>query len=396
MVKKEKIVILGGGYAGLLTAVTLQKKVHGKRAEITLVNKNDYHYLTTKVHESGAGTIQAESIVFPIKELIDSERVNFIKDEVIGIDIATKTVTLKNNELNYDYLVLTIGGVPQTYGLPGVNEHAFFLFDWEGTNRLRWHIEEQIEKYLEDHDEKRLCFVIGGAGFSGMEFIYELTEKLPELCDEYGIGLDLVKVICVEAHDELLKGYESSMVKDAKKAFEKIPAEFRTGTTIASCTETEVRFTDGSTIETNTFIWAGGVKGNPLLEGLGFKTFRDGRVIVNEYCEVPGYRDVYVLGDASVSFSPEGNPYPPTAQIALQQGQYCGRNLAAKIYGVAIKPFKYIHRGTVMSMGHKNATGVVYGKAIHGRFASFMKWVIEKRYFFMLGGPRLLLKEIKK
>ncbi|WP_059173783.1 NAD(P)/FAD-dependent oxidoreductase [Bacillus sp. FJAT-27445] len=396
MVKKEKIVILGGGYAGLLTAVTLQKKVHGKRAEITLVNKNDYHYLTTKVHESGAGTIPAQSIIFPIKELIDPERVNFIKDEVTGIDLATKTVLLKNIELQYDFLVITIGGVPQTFGLPGVKEHAFFLFDWEGTNRLRGHIEEQFKKYLEDHDEKRLRFVIGGAGFSGMEFIYELTEKLPELAHEFGIAEELVKVICVEANDDLLRGYDASMVKDAKKASEKIPAYFRTGTAITSCTESEVRFTDGSAIESNTFIWAGGVKGNPLLQNLGFKMYRDGRVLVNEYCEVPGYRDVYVLGDASASFSPEGTPYPPTAQIALQQGQYCGCSLAAKIYGVTLKPFKYIHRGTVMSMGHKNATGVVYGKAIHGRFASFMKWVIEKRYFLMLGGPRLLLKEIKK
>lgn len=396
MVNKEKIVILGGGYAGLLAAVTLQKKVHGKRADITLVNKNDYHYLTTKVHESGAGTIPPESIVYPIKELIDPGRVNFIVDEVSGIDLGRKSVSLKNGELSYDYLVITIGGVPQTFGLPGVKEHAFFLFDWEGTNRLRDHIEEQFEKYLEDRDERRLTFVVGGAGFSGMEFIYELTEKLPEMCDDYGIDEQLVKLVCVEANDDLLKGYEDSMVKDAKKAAAKIPADFRTGIAISSCTENEVLFADGTSIGTNTFIWAGGVKGNPLLEELGFKTYRDGRVIVNEYCEVPGYRDVYVLGDASVSFSPDGNPYPPTAQIALQQGQYCGYNLAAKIYGFSAKPFKYIHRGTVMSMGHKNATGVVYGKPIHGRFASFMKWVIEKRYFLMLGGPRLLLKEIRK
>jgi len=396
MVNKEKIVILGGGYAGLLAAVTLQKKVHRKRADITLVNKNDYHYLTTKVHESGAGTIPPESIVYPIKELIDPERVNFIVDEVTGIDLGRKIVSLKNGKLSYDYIIITIGGVPQTFGLPGIKEHAFFLFDWEGTNRLRNHIEEQFEKYLEDRDERRLTFVVGGAGFSGMEFIYELTEKLPEMCEDYGIDEKLVKLVCVEANDDLLKGYEESMVKDAKKAAAKIPADFRTGIAISSCTEKEVLFADGSTIGTNTFIWAGGVKGNPLLEGLGFKTYRDGRVIVNEYCEVPGHRDVYVLGDASVSFSPDGKPYPPTAQIALQQGQYCGYNLAAKIYGVTAKPFKYIHRGTVMSMGHKNATGIVYGKPIHGRFASFMKWVIEKRYFLMLGGPRLLLKEIRK
>jgi NADH:ubiquinone reductase (H+-translocating) len=396
MVNKDKIVILGGGYAGLLTAVTLQKKVHAKRADITLVNKNDYHYLTTKVHESGAGTIPAESIVYPIKELIDTKRVNFLKDEVIGIDLANKTVTLKTGQLFYDYLVITLGGVPKTFGLPGIKENAFFLFDWEGTNMLRNHIEQQFERYTVDHDEKRLTFVIGGAGFSGMEFIFEMEEKMPELCKEYGVDPDIVKVICVEANDDLLKGYESSMVNDVKKTSTKMSSEFRTGIAVSSCEKDKVIFTNGEIIQTNTFIWAGGVKGNPIVEGLGFETIPDGRVKVNEFCEVPGRRDVFVLGDASVSFSPEGMPYAPTAQIALQQGQYCGYNIACKIYGMPAKSFRYIHRGTVMSMGHKNATGIVYGKAIHGRFAHFMKWVIEKRYFLMLGGPRLLIKKIRK
>ncbi|OCA85679.1 hypothetical protein A8F94_12445 [Bacillus sp. FJAT-27225] len=396
MENKEKIVILGGGYAGLLTAVTLQKKVHRKRADITLVNKNDYHYLTTKVHESGAGSIPAESIVFPIKDLIDTERVNFIKDEVVSINLADKTVELKTGRLSYDYLVITIGGVPKTFGLPGVKEHAFFLFDWEGTNNLREHIEEQFEQYTIDQDEKRLTFLIGGAGFSGMEFIFEMEERIPELCREYGVDPDIVKVICVEANDDLLKGYEASMVNDVKKTSTKMRSEFRTAITVASCEEDKVIFTNGDVIETNTFIWAGGVKGHPILESLGFDTLPDGRVKVNEFCEVPGRRDVYVLGDASVSFASDGKPYAPTAQIALQQGQYCGCNIACKIYGMSAKPFKYIHRGTVMSMGHKNATGIVYGKPIHGRFAHFMKWVIEKRYFFMLGGPRLLIKEIRK
>jgi NADH dehydrogenase len=148
-------------------------------------------------------------------------------------------------------------------------------------------------------------------------------------------------------------------------------------------------------VKTNTMIWVGGIKGNPIVENLGFPML-DGRVIVNEYLEVEGHKEIYILGDASVSFSPEGEPYPPSAQIALQQGQYCGKNIALKVYGQPVKPFTYIYRGTVMSLGKRNATGMVYGNHINGKLASFIKYVIEMRYFYMLGGLSMLAKEIKR
>lgn len=395
MSDKQQIVILGGGYAGLLTAVTLQRKVHEKRADITLVNKNDYHYLTTKIHESGAGTLDPEMVRFPISQLIDSDRINFAQDEVTGIDLARKQVSLKEGKLPYDYLVVSIGGSPQTFDIPGIEENAFFLFDFEGTEKLRVHIEKQFEEYRQDQDKSRLTFVIGGAGFTGMEFLYEILEHIPSLCRKYLVDESNVKVVCVEAANTLLNGYDPRMVNDVLASLQKVKCHFQMGLAVTSCTNNEVILSDGTSIKTNTMIWAGGVKGNPILRELGFESI-NGRVKINEFLEVPGHKDIYVLGDASVAFSPDEKPIPPSAQIALQEGQYCGYSIACKIYGQPRKPFQYIHRGTVMSMGRKNATGIVYGNHINGRVGAFMKYVIEMRYFYMLGGIPLLLKEWRR
>lgn len=391
---KKKVVILGGGYAGLMTAVTLQKKVHPSRIEIFLVNNNDYHYITTKVHEAGAGTVNPESIKLPIHQLIDSERVTFIQDEVIGLDIDQKIVKCKNHTLKYDLVVVGIGGSPKTFNIPGLKEHAFFLFNWEGTYRLRKHMEEQFQQYGQDHPGGNLNLVIGGTGFTGMEFIHELKKSIPVLCKQYEVDPNDVHLIVVEPNEEILQGYPDSIVIDAEKSLKNICCEFKIGVAVTTVEKDRVILQDGKEIPTKMFIWAGGVEGHPLLGKFGFELL-DGRVKLNEYCEVPDYHDIYVLGDASVSFSEKGEPFPPTAQIAIQQGQYCAYNIAMKIYGQPIKPFHYIFRGTVMSLGKGNASGIVYDHHISGHLASFMKWVIEMRYYFMLGGIHLIRKQWK-
>jgi NADH:ubiquinone reductase (H+-translocating) len=390
---KKKVVILGGGYAGLMTAVTLQKKVHPSRIEIYLVNKNDYHYFTTKVHEAGAGTVNPESIKLPIQELIDSKRVTFIQDEVTGLDIERKRVICKNQTLNYDYVVVGIGGTPKTFNIPGLEEHAFFLFNWEGTYRLRKHIEEKFQEFSLQRAGK-LNLVIGGTGFTGMEFIHELTNSIPILCKRFKVVPNDVNIIVIEPNQRILQGFPEAIVSDAFNSLRKTNIEYKVGLQVTRVEDRKIILEDGTEVPTDTFIWAGGVMGNPLLEGLGFELL-EGRVKLNEFCEVPGCHDVYVIGDASVSLNEKGKPYPPTAQIAIQQGQYCAYNMAMKIYGQPTKPFHYIHRGTVMSLGKGNATGTVYDHHISGHFAALMKWMIEMRYCFMLGGLPLVRKQWK-
>jgi NADH dehydrogenase len=392
-VEKKRIVILGGGYAGLMTAVTLQKKVHPSRAEIILINKYDYHYFTTKVHEAGAGTVHPESIKMPISELINPEIVTFIQDEVTGLDLDKRLVQTSHHRLSYDFLVVGLGGSPKTNNIPGLKEHGYFLIDWDGTNQLRKHLCGEFEKFSKQQGGK-LNIVIGGTGFTGMEFIHEVKKSIPVFCKDYKVVPNDVRIIILEAEQEVLKGYPEPIVWDAINSLEHLGCEFKLGVTVTKVEKGKVILNDGTEILTQTFIWAGGVTGNPLLGGLGLELL-DGRVKLNEYCEVPGYQDVFVIGDSSVSFNEKSEPYPPTAQIAIQQGQYCAYNIAMKIYGQPVKPFHYIYRGMVLSLGKGNASGMVYNHHISGHFAAFMKRVIEMRYYFMLGGISLVRKQLK-
>ena len=227
-----------------------------------------------------------------------------------------------------------------------------------------------------------------------MEFIHELKEKIPRLCNLYGVEDEEVHILIVESGKQILQGYPEAIVADAMKSLKNLNCEFLLGVSVSQVECNQIRLADGSVIPTKTFVWGGGVQGNPLLQKQKFELM-DSRVKLNEYCEVPNYPDVYVLGDASVSFNEKGEPYPPTAQIAIQQGQYCAYHIAMKIYGQPAKPFNYIYRGMVMSLGNKNASGIVYNHHINGRFGSFMKRIIEMRYLFFLGGLRLVRKVMK-
>jgi NADH dehydrogenase len=389
--EKKKVVILGGGYAGLMTAITLQKKVHASRIEIFLVNKNDFHYFTTKAHQAGAGTVNPESIKLPIEKLIDSKRVTFIQDEVVRLYPDRKKVECKNQILDYDYLVVGIGGSPKTLDIPGLEKHAHFLFNWEGSERLRKHLEDQFQEYGQQ-PSGALNLVIGGTGFTGLEFIHELKKSIPVLCRNYAVYPQDVHLIVVDPNQEILQGFPEPIVIDAVKSLNTIGCEFKLGVPVTKVEKEKIVFQDGMEIPTKTVIWAGGVKGNPLLEELGFELL-DGRVKLNEYCEIPGCQDVYVIGDASVSFDEKGKPYPPTAQIAIQQGQYCAYNIAMKIYGQTVDPFHYVYRGMVLSLGKGNGSGIVYNYHINGHFAAYIKWLIEMRYYFILGGIPLVRKE---
>ncbi|MGJ7910027.1 NAD(P)/FAD-dependent oxidoreductase [Neobacillus sp. LXY-1] len=392
--EKKKVVILGAGYAGLMTALSLQKKVHPTRLEIILVNKNDYHYFTTKVHEAGAGTVDPETIKIPISEVIDPERVTFIQDEFIGLDTLRKEVFCKNQTLSYDFVVVGVGGTPKNIDIPGLKENGFFLTDWEATYRLHNHLEEQFLSYSQNPSGE-LNIVIGGTGFTGMEFIHELKESIPVFCEQFAVNVNDVHVTVLEPNQQVLPGMPDLIVADAINSLNRLSFEYKLGVTITGIEKEKVLLADGTEILSDTFIWAGGIQGNPLLNGLGFELM-DGRVKLNEFCEVPGHHDVFVLGDASASLNEKGIPYPATAQIAIQQGQYCGYNIAMKIYGQPYKPFQYHYRGMVLSLGKGNGSGIVYNHHINGHVAAFMKRVIEWRYLYMLGGLALVRKQRKK
>lgn len=393
----KSIVILGAGYGGLITATTLQKIIFKNEATITLVNKNDYHYETTWLHETSAGTIDKERATYPIIDVLDKEKVQFIKDTVIKINKEEKTVQLKNQTISYDYLVIALGFESATFGIKGIDKYAHSIIDINSAIRIKEDIESKI-KSLKNTD-KDLHIVVGGCGFTGVEFLGELVHKIPQLCNQYNVDNNKIHISCIEAGERPLPQFDEDLVDYALNQLKDKGVTFRLGTAVKEVTEEKIKVSKNELEEVlpyDIFVWSAGVQGNSIIAESGFEQKRN-RIAVNSYLQVPNYEDIFVVGDCSFLIDETTNrPLPTTAQLATQQGKNCAENLALLIRGNNdLKKFKFSNKGTVCSIGNSDGIGVVMGKKIKGTPAAFMKKVVDNRSLFIVGGFSTLMKKGK-
>lgn len=399
-VNKPKIVVLGAGYGGLTTAVNLKKTVGTQNADIILVNKNDYHYETTWLHEVAAGTISPQRASYPIESVIGAG-ITFMKATVTNIDVAARKVDTDAGELTYDYLVIGLGFEGETFGITGLKEHALSLADLNQARRVREHIEQQFVSWTKDDvkDDTKLTIVVGGAGFTGIELLGELANRVPEICTEFNIPQSKVRIICVEAAPTVLPGFDEGLVAYAKDYLSSKGVEFSIGTPVVEATEAGVKIKTGDDtfdfIEAGTVIWAAGVRGNSLIESSGIDNNR-ARIMVRDDLRAPGFDDVFIVGDCSVFLNPETErPYPPTAQIAMQQAVVIAKNIKHLMRNEPTEGFVYSDKGAVCSLGHSSAIGAPFGKKIVGKPAAALKKVVDNRALLLVGGPSLVAKKGK-
>jgi len=400
--EKPKIVILGAGYGGLMTAVNLQKRLSANQATITLVNKNDYHYQSTWLHESAAGTLHHDRTRIKIADVVNLSKVNFVQDTVVTIKPDERKVVLENDELSYDLLVVGLGFEAATFGIPGLEENALMITSLDSTRLIREHIEYNFALYHneEEKNDARLNIVVGGAGFTGIEFVGELANRLPELCKEYDIDRSKVRLINIEAAPTIMPGFDPQLIEYAMSSLEARGVEFITSAMLKECHEDRIVYEkDGEEVEipTMTTVWAAGVKANSIVEESGFETNR-GKVEVRPDLRAPDYDNVFVVGDCALIMNEEtGRPYPPTAQIAIQQADVIAKNIKKLVEGdQELIKFEPNILGTVASLGNNDAIGTIFNdRKIFGWFATVMKKVIDNRYLLKLGGIPLLLKKGK-
>ncbi|WP_221566641.1 NAD(P)/FAD-dependent oxidoreductase [Alkalihalobacillus sp. TS-13] len=393
---RPKIVILGAGYGGIMTATRLTKELGMNEAEITLVNKHNYHYQTTWLHEPAAGTLHHDRTRMPIKDVIDTNRINFVQDTVVSIDDNAKTVKLENGELTYDYLVIGLGFESETFGIPGVKDYAFNIRSVNTVRKIREHTEYLFASYNNEPNpsDSMLTIVVAGAGFTGIEFIGEMADRIPELCAEFDVPREKVRLICAEAAPTVLPGFDEELVEYAVNLLESKGVEFMLGTPIKEVTEDGVVLEEEE-IKADTIVWTTGIRGNSIVENSGFETMR-GRIKVEGDLRAPGKDHVFIVGDCALIINEEINrPFPPTAQIAIQQAFTVARNLKALINGGKTETFVPEIKGTVASLGKGEAIGKVGNKKLYGATAAAMKKIIDNRYLFLLGGVPLVVKKGK-
>ncbi|MGG0481519.1 NAD(P)/FAD-dependent oxidoreductase [Priestia megaterium] len=384
----KHILILGGGYGGLLAAMKAREHLNEDDAKITVVNRFSTHQIITELHRLAAGSISEKAVSLPLDKLLKNYHVDLKISTVNGISPNKHEVSLEDGKmLTYDYLVVALGSETAYFGIPGLKENSFVLKSVDDANRLRSHVEERIAEYSKTHNKAAGTIVVGGAGLTGTELVGEYADLMPNLCLKYGVDPQEISLYCVEASPTVLAGFPPKLVERAYTSLTKRGVTFITGTPVTRVDGKIVELKDGRKIETETLVWAGGIQGNSVVANSNMEV-SGGRVLVNEFLQPPSQSDIFVAGDSAVVMGPDGTTYPPTAQLAWQMGENIGENLSISIRGGVLKPFVPIFSGTLASLGRKDAVGTVGENKteLKGVPAALMKQASDVRYLSHIKG----------
>ncbi|MFB1051448.1 NAD(P)/FAD-dependent oxidoreductase [Paraliobacillus sp. JSM ZJ581] len=399
---KPTILILGAGYAGITTAMMLQKKLDKLDATITLINKHAYHYQTTWLHEYAVGTLSDHQMKIPIESIIDTDRIHFIVDTVTNLKTEEHQVSLKKNgNIIYDYLVVALGFETATFDIPGINDFAYVINSVDKADVLRREMEDRLSSYNKKEVNQPFTIVVGGGGFTGVEYLGELTDQLPSLLEKYKLNEHDVKLLVIEQEQSVMPGFDLELGEYAMQMLENKGVSFYLGAAVKSVhADYIVVEKNGLTeeISTSIFIWTAGVRANQLIEQSDIQ-HRNGSVEVTDDLLAPSNDKVFVVGDCTtVRLSDSNQIVSPTAQLAIQQAKTCAKNIEKLIKGKSneLIPFMYREHGLIASLGKNDAIGVLFNnKKVFGKEAVFLKRINENRVLHQIGGIPLLWKRKK-
>ena len=385
----KQIVILGAGYGGLLSALTLRKYLNSTEAKVTVVNQYPTHQIITELHRLAGGTTSEGSVAIPLKKLFKGKDIDLIISKVESFSVDNKQVNLENGRtLTYDALVVALGSTTAYFGIAGLEENSLVLKSVHDANLIYQHIEDRIREYAQTKKEEDATILIGGGGLSGVELVGELADNLPKLAKRYGVSPKELKIKLVEAGPKILPVFPDQLIERAVSSLEARGVEFLTGLPVTNVQGNEIDLKDGSKIIANTFVWTGGVQALPIVGESGLEVDR-GKATVNEFLQSTSHDDVFVVGDSAVAFPLEGGrPYAPTAQNAWQMGELVGYNLYAYLQGHTLEQFTPVNSGTLASLGRKDGVAEVGGNStpLKGLPASLLKEASNLRYLSHIKG----------
>jgi NADH dehydrogenase len=376
-----RILVLGGGFGGVYTAMHLEHRLrHRRDVEITLVNRENFLLFTPMLHEVAASDLDPTHIVSPVRELL--RRTTFFCGEVAAIDLDKKIVSVTHgferhgHELQYDYLVIALGSATNFFHLPGVAEHAITMKSLGDAihlrNRLIALLEESDTECAAGECGPLMTVVVAGGGFAGIETIAAVNDFLRESLRFYPrIKPELLRLVVVHPGPVILPELGEELGRYAHRKLAARGVEIRTDVKVAEATDVGVTLSDGTHIACRTLIWTAGTSPHPIVGTLPCDCDR-GRVRVNEFLEVPKYPGVWALGDCAIVPNVRtGKPHPPTAQHAIREAKTVAGNIAAAILGGGTRrPFLFNSLGQLAAIGRRTGVAKVFGV----KFSGFPAW----------------------
>ena len=378
---KNKIVILGAGYAGIFLCTNLASKLKDM-CEIILIDRNDYHQLMQEIHLVASGFRTDEQLKIPISSLIYGKKIKFIQSNVKKIMPDKKTILLDSEEIQYDELIICLGSSTKYFNIPGAEEYTLPLRSIYDASIIHDHI-SKITK-----EDKKNNIIIVGAGATGISLAGALAEMI-----NLSKNKDNVKVNIIEATSTILYGWDEKIKNKIEDILKKKGIRIFHNSIVEKVEENTLFLKDGLQINSSLIIWTAGVRGfNVNIEPTIDKT-NDGRIIVNEYCKTNQYENIYSIGDIAAMKNSKGVLYPPLAQIAVRQARYLA-DYISEYYINKIVPkekFEYEIKAQILSIGNNEYVGLLNNLLVSGDIAKMIDEFTKNTYMKSLktGGKNI-------
>ena len=379
---QQRIVILGGGYAGVRTAQHLERLfARDDSVAITLISKTNHLLFTPMLSEVTAGGVEAQHISTPLRAFL--HRTQVIEAEVLTVDFDARMVRLASNgkahlDVPFDHLVLALGAVPTFFGLQGVEAQAFTFKSLEDAILIRNHVIQMLERADVETDAKRrkalLTVLVAGGGFAGAELIGGLNDFVRGSLWYYpNIPPEEVSLILVHSRERILPELSPTLAFYARERMEARGVTFKLGARVADAAHGEVQLNTGETIATESLIWTAGNSPHPLIREMGLEVDKRGAVKTDITLAARGQPNVWAVGDcAAITDARTGEPCPPTAQHALREAATLAHNIHAVIRSGKKRPFSYRSLGSLAVVGHQTACAELFGIKFSGLLAWWM------------------------
>ncbi len=384
-----RILVVGGGYVGLYTALHLQREARRGEAEIVVVNPEAYMTYQPFLPEAAAGSISPRHVVVPLRRTLGDCEI--VVGEATAVDHAARTATVKTLaaeeegtgtiDIPYDELVLAPGSVSRALPVPGLADHGIGFKTVEEAIGLRNHVLEQMDIASSTRDpqvrDAALTFVFVGGGYAGVEALAELEDMARYAARYYhNLRPDDLKFVLVEATDRILPEVGEEMGRYAVRELRGRNIDVRLGTRLDSCENRIAVLSDGSRLPTRTLVWTAGVKPHPVLAATGLPLTERGRLKCTAELRIEGVEHAWSAGDAAavpdLTAEQPGTECAPNAQHAVRQAKVLAGNVLASLRGKPLQEYRHRYVGSVASLGLHKGVAQVYGKKLKGYPAWFM------------------------
>lgn len=387
----NRVLILGGGFAGYTAAKSLCRMTRGRDdVGVMVISRENYFTFWPMLAGCISSDIDTKNVAQPLRRALIRDGASFRRAEVEGLDLAKRCVVADGREFPYDHLVLALGAEPAYFGIPGVEEHAISIKGISAAEAIRNRVIERYEETTLARGEvpdSRLTFVVIGGGATGVEVAAELHALVHDILapDYPNINPYRVKIVLVDSNEQILKELDPALRRTARKKLADLRIEVRNRVKAREIKADRVILSDGEEIPTENAVWTAGARASEKLDDLPLPADERKGLKTDVFMRVEGHENVWGVGDCAATVEEDGTPVPPNAQAAVQEGKVVAKNILASIEGGALRPFGYKPVGQLVEIGSDFAVNQVMNVRFSGLVASLF-W--RATYLYKLESPQ--------